>query len=90
MLTPEQKAANERVQTAIKEYLQLLGLPADEVMGDWMAIVSSVGWDEEGDPKNAYYLIFANGALQEHVGLGLLAKAQDLMINGYRAEDDEG
>lgn len=42
------------------------------VLGDWLAVVSMVTVDAEGQPRTRYYLAVKGGTMLPHVALGLL------------------
>jgi hypothetical protein len=86
-MTPEVKAATQAVQDAMNAYLTAIEVPADEVLGDWMLVATTVGFQDNGNPKNAYHMLFANGALQLHVAMGLTDMAQDLLLNGVHPDE---
>lgn len=87
--TPEQRAAQEALAAAIERCIAVNQMPDGDMVGDWMVIGTSVGIDEEQDPRAAYYLLFSRGSMLEHVALGLLSKAEDLLVNGEMLEEGE-
>jgi hypothetical protein len=42
------------------------------MLGDWLAVVSMVVVDEEGDPRVKYYVALRDGSMLPHVAKGLL------------------
>lgn len=72
--------ANEEIQQALEEHV--LSLPREDpgdpgMIGDWVAVVSMVVVDEEGDPRTEYYLVMRGGAMLPHIVKGLLREGID-------------
>lgn len=72
--------ANRAVAASLEQWVS--SLPIEDaggdigILGDWMAIVTMVAVDEDGDPRAEYYLAMKDGTLLPHVAEGLLAVAR--------------
>lgn len=81
-LTPEQRAAHERLDEAIKEVLALQGVEDDEPMPmlvDWLVVCEGVYYDSEGDSVGYHNILFRGGQCRRSVALGLLDIGADLL-----------
>lgn len=73
--------ASEDIQAALETHLSSLPMEAGEadpgIIGDWIAVVSMVAVDDEGQPRAEYYLLMRGGNMLPHVAKGLLAEGLD-------------
>lgn len=98
-LTPEQTAAEEALQKAIdmmSAAYPIVDKADDEqsvtsgwLVGDWAVIISSTGFDVEGDMHDSYQLAFSGGNMPEYRAKGLFKQALDMMLVGEHIEDKE-
>ena len=87
-LTPEQKAAHERLDEAIKDVLRLQGTQGggpDPTLVDWMVVAEGITWNEDGDSIPAHNVLFRGGQCRLTVALGLLEVGAMLL-----ADNEEG
>lgn len=84
-LTPEQRAAHEELDQAIKKVLDLQGRcpeHAEEPMPtlvDWVVVVEGLTFDDEGDSLGWHNILFRGGQCRRSVALGLLDIGVELM-----------
>lgn len=84
-LTPEQKAAHEELDAAIRRLLETMGQRKDEpdepfpVLVDWLVICEGVTYDEDGDSRGWYNTLFRGGQVRRSVALGLLDIGAELL-----------
>lgn len=84
---------NAGVSKALEEWVAGLPFEGDGdigILGEWIAVVTMVTVDSEGDPKVEYYLAMRNGTLLPHIATGLLHEGLDQarrMRQGYSDED---
>jgi hypothetical protein len=81
----DRRAKSAELSAAIENHLQ-----SGEMLGDWMVIACTVGVDDDGDAIARYHLAFSNGSMLDHHALGLLSKAEDLLVgdSAFREEDE--
>ena len=88
--TPEQLAAQERLQAAIEEHVRAfrVGVSDDvEVTGDWMLVAAVVSLDlEDNERRYAYHLGFSGGEQPEHIVYGLMRMGTQLVSEGKGPE----
>lgn len=77
MKTPDDR--NDAAALSIEDVLrQDVGMGDQEVMGEWMAIVSTQRL--YGDATvTQYYMVFSGGEMVPHHAMGLVEKARTLM-----------
>jgi len=82
-LTPEQKAAHEELDAAIRKVLSFQGVreggPPPNLV-DWIVVTEGISFDENGDSIGWHNMIFRGGQVRRSVALGLLEIGSDLMI----------
>lgn len=90
--TPEDIAAQRRLQDALDAYLAVVkpqGRPQAEVLTDWALVACSVSLDDDGDRVNAYDLVFSDAEIDEHRAYGLYMYAAHLITNGRKVDDQD-
>jgi hypothetical protein len=86
-LSEHNAALSEALETWVNS------LPAEVIgedigmLGEWIAVVSMVSVDSEGDPRTEYYLAMRNGTMLPHVAIGLLYQGLE-EVRGSRKEAD--
>lgn len=86
-MTPqERKERSRKLAEAFETYLEGQGF--DGLLGDWLVIGTVVRVDNEGDPDATYFVGFTDGTMLQHVALGLLRKAEDILLSGGAEEGD--
>jgi hypothetical protein len=88
--TPEQKAANEQLEDAIKEVVKAYDMMGEgRVITDYMVIGETIGFHDDEDTSSGVFLAFRGGRIRNSVALGLF----DLGYDHYKATmepvDDE-
>jgi hypothetical protein len=88
--TPEQKAANEKLEEAIKEVVKAYSMISESaVITDYMVIGETIGFHADEDTSTGVFLAFRGGRIRNSVALGLF----DLGYDHYKATmepvDDE-
>jgi hypothetical protein len=68
-----------KLGAAIEEYLEGQGF--EGMLGDWLIVGAVVRVDEEGDPDATYFTAMNGGSMLQHHALGLLTKAEDVLVN---------
>lgn len=74
--------ANEEIGQRLEQWVR--ELPSEDggdsgMLGDWMAVVSMVSVDDEGQPRVQYYLTMRGGTMLPHMLHGLLDIGKDLI-----------
>lgn len=90
-LTPEQRAAHEELDEAIKKVLALQGTEDDApepLLVDWMVIIEGVSFRDDGDSQCWHNLLFRGGQCRRTVALGLLDVGLELMEPCPHEEED--
>lgn len=82
----ERRERSEALGRAIQEYMDGQGF--EGMLGDWLVFGATVSVDEEGDADAQYFIGFSGGTMLQHHALGLLAKAEDVLLNGDDSDDD--
>jgi hypothetical protein len=75
-------AARAKVQEALEEWVASLPMdgPGDVgLLGDWLAVVSMVAVDADGQPATEYYLVMRDGSMLPHVARGILYQGLEEM-----------
>ena len=97
--TPEQRATQARLQAAVED--QIAQYRADNVhrgqsedtgvVTDWVLVVSTTGFDRDGDEESGYYLSYAGGQMPDHRAIGLLHYGIHMIKTGAAPdfEDDD-
>lgn len=89
--TPEQKAANEKLEEAIQGVVGAYNLiPGGAVVTDYMVVGESIGFHENEDTSTGVFLAFRGGRIRNSVAIGLF----DLGYDHFKAtmepvEDEE-
>lgn len=78
--TEDRKARATKLGEAIEVYLE--GQEFEGMLGDWMLIGSVVHVDDDGDPDAEYFVALSGGSMLQHIVLGLIAKAEDVLAVG--------
>lgn len=86
--TPEQTAANEQLQSAMENYLRTFCRQQGALLVDWVVVLQSSWYDDDGDRCSAYHMAFSTGEMDEHRAIGLLEYGKDLVLHGEAADDD--
>lgn len=89
-LTPEQKAANDKLHDDIQSIVDLYrtahvedGANEDHgVVVDWVVIIQTQGFDADGDTESGYYMAFSNGEMPDHRAIGLFAMGTQMIHEG--------
>jgi hypothetical protein len=81
----ERRERAAKLHMALQEYLDAIG--ETEMLGDWLAIAATVSVDRDGDPTARYHMFFSNGSMLDHHALGLVAKAEEMLMDGSTRED---
>jgi hypothetical protein len=77
LLTPEHRAANEALTTAIQQVLNAYGWSKDLVLGDFVVIGAQTGYSDDGEVINNYFQLLRDGEMPHHHILGLLRGSLD-------------
>lgn len=78
MSMEERRAVSDNLALAIKVYMSQMGYRQDASLGDWVLIGSNVFVvDEEVDCE--YFAAMSGGSMLQHVVLGLLEKAPEVL-----------
>lgn len=86
MSPEERKERSAQLGAALEAYLDGQGF--DGMLGDWMVVGAVVRVDEDNDPDATYFVGFSGGSMLQHTALGLLAKGEDVLVNGGPDDDD--
>ena len=82
--TPEQVAANNRLEDAIAVAVRAYDLvPEDEIVTTWMIAGASQGQD---DGRTGYFHLYPGGIQPTHVAVGLIRMTEHHLLNG---DDDD-
>jgi hypothetical protein len=87
-VTPEQKAANERLTEAIQEARQAYGYEDGYLVTDWVVLTAETRYDEDGDQICAYGRLHQDGAMADHRVLGLLEVHREYVRSGLFPSDE--
>ena len=80
--TPEQKAANDKLEDAIQEVIKVYNLLADgSVVTDYMVVGEAMGFHEDDRSSTQVFLAYRGGQIRNSVALGLF----DLGYDQYKA-----
>lgn len=80
--TPEQKAANEKLEEAVQAVVKAYELiPSDTVITDFMVVGESIGFHDNEDTSTGVFLAFRGGRIRNSVAIGLF----DLGYDHYKA-----
>lgn len=71
-MTPEQRAATERLHEAILETQRAYGYDERFIVTDWIVLTAETRFDDEGDQISAYSRLYNNGEMPDYRVLGLL------------------
>jgi hypothetical protein len=86
MQSDEQRGFTEELDALISRYLGSFGFHESNVqVGDWVLIISAPSLDSIGNVRSGYSVAFS-GQMLEHHALGLLTKAEEIVMG--RDEDD--
>lgn len=93
-LTPEQRAANARLDEVIREAMDVHGFlgPDDGVVTDWIVVIAQEGFEDNGDVKSGYTTLYSRGSMANHKAVGLLhCGLRYIDLNDQAAlRDDDG
>jgi hypothetical protein len=83
-MTPEEKAALERLDTAIADVMKAHGW-ADGTMvtTSWVVLVHDTGFDDDGSKTSGYSRLYRNGEMDDHAVIGLLEVNKHRILNGH-------
>ena len=88
-MTPEQRAANERLSEAIQEARRAYGYEDGYLVTDWVVLTAETRFDEAGDQICAYGRLHIDGALADHRVLGLLEVHREYVRSGLFPSGDD-
>lgn len=83
----QRRASSARLAAALEAYLDEQPEGRTGMLGDWVVIGSEVRVDGEGDPDCQYFVAMAGGSMLQHHVLGLLQKAEDVLVSGNSDDD---
>jgi hypothetical protein len=88
MKTPEQKAADEALEQAIRQCLEAYGVFEDSelVMTEFVCAVEGQSWDEDGNSITDVGLLFRGGQMKHSTAIGLVIQASDMLRHGEQSE----
>ena len=87
MASEAQQEFTRRMDALLQEGLPLFGMEQNSQLGDWVCVVSAPYLNDEGDLTSGYAISFSGNLLQ-HNAMGLLAKGNELLVDGEDYEDD--
>ena len=73
----ERRERAAKIHEAIEKYMADYRI--DGVAGDWVLIGTAMSVDDEGDPDCQYFIAMKDGTLLQHVAIGLLIKAREVL-----------
>lgn len=90
-LTPEQKAANDRLHEAVVDMIGTVGNGMEDgLVTDWVIVAAQEKFDDEGDRVTSYNMVYRDGSLPTHITTGLLRCGLDLISGGWSKVEDGG
>ncbi|OKI54519.1 hypothetical protein [Micromonospora sp. CB01531] len=89
MKTAEQKAADDNLANAIRAVDEAYYGPDPKIITDYLVVACYNGWDDEGNPETAYSLIFPDGSIPSHRGLGLAQYAKTKLEYNLLGDADD-
>lgn len=81
----ERRERAAKIHKAIEEYMADYHI--DGIAGDWVLIGAAMTVDDEGDPDCQYFIAMKDGTLLQHVALGLLLKAKEVLADQVEGDD---
>jgi hypothetical protein len=82
---------NGKLSDALEQWVNSLPMEGDGdigLLGEWIAVVTMVSVDEDGEPRAEYYLAMRNGTMLPHTALGLLHRGLYEIKKAERGEED--
>lgn len=88
--TPEQVAADNRLDSAIREVAAAYRLAEGALVTTWVISAATSYFDAEGDECTGTVLLFPGGNLPTYIAVGLLETARVMLLHGERLPPAEG
>lgn len=88
-MTPEQKAATERLHEAILATQTAFGYDNQFMVTDWMVLTAETRFDDDGDQISAYSRLYSNGQMPDYRALGLLEVHRTYLRNRLGGPGEE-
>lgn len=90
-MTPEQKAATERLHESIIEAGRAFEYDDEYMITDWVVLTAETRFDEHGTQFTAYGKLYMNGSMPDYRVLGLLELHRELIRDGlFNREAGDG
>lgn len=88
-LTPDQRAASEKLGEAIVNLVSLCGDGLQVgVVTDWVVVAAQDKFADDGERITSYNTLFSNGSLPDHIARGLMHSALDMLSGGWQRQED--